>query len=149
MLSNLDTLAFLENYADSEIDGVVFSNELTQEYFNLMSSSRRRLSFTTTPFMMYTPSFYYSKKSLVKELFNKQLQRLHEYGLIIHWKKRFSDGHNSKLSKNVPKKLKIEHIFVAFQIVTVIYLISFIAFILEIISVKCRRMRYVLDYLTY
>lgn len=47
-------------------------------------------------------------------------------------------------------KLKIEHILIAFQIVTIKYVTSFFGvLILEIISVKFCRVRYVLDYFTY
>lgn len=142
-------MTLLENYTNNEFDGVVFANEISQRYFNLMNPSHNRLAFTNG-WITYTGSFYYPKETMLKDLFTEHLQRFRENGLITHWTHQFTDVHSSKLPQKVPPmKLRIENILIAFQIVAIMYLISFIVFILEIITVKFHRIRYAIDYLTY
>ena len=81
-------------------------------------------------------------------VFNHQLMILREAGLIDLWIGHHIDDRKS-ISNREPTKLHMENVIAAFQICGFMCLISFIIFILEIISVKCRRIRLAIEYLTY
>lgn len=86
---------------------------------------------------------------MLTQVFNQQLQFLQEGGLIDFWVKNRIDDRKSKSKYREPSKLQMENIMAAFEICAIMYFISFIVFILEMISVRYRRIQLVLDYLTY
>lgn len=135
-------------FYDSNIDGVVLSNDLSLNYFNLLNSPQRRLSFTKDRLFVYFPTILFRKRSILKELFNEEMQELIQAGIVQVWTEKCMDNRNGKISKT-PKKIHINQIIGAFEICSALYLVSFITFILEMISVKCRQVRNVVDFLTY
>lgn len=140
-----DNLRALYN---NDFNGVVLSTDLSQKSFNL-ENSPRRLGFTKNRLFMYSPVFLFPKKSPLTSVFNQELQTLREAGLIEFWTKLFVDDRKPKSRHRQPSKLQLDHIFAAFQICGVLYVFSFIVFVLEVISTKCHRIKYILDFLTY
>lgn len=134
---------------DDATNAVVLTNTFSLKHFNLVFSPHKRLGITKDRLIMYTAVFYFHKPSLLKNPFNKELQKYHEAGLIVHWTKTRLDYRRERSNQRTPTKLKVENIFAAFQICALMYLISFIVFILEVISGRYPRIRYILDYLTY
>lgn len=139
----------LQTLYDQQIDGVVLASDLSQKAFNLENSPNRRLAFTKDRLFMYSPVFLFRKKSVLTAVFNRQLQTLRETGLIEFWTKNFIDDRKTKSKQREPSKLQMENILAVFQICGIMYLISFVVFILEVISMKYRRVKYILDFLTY
>lgn len=133
---------------DDRFNGVVFSTDLSQKSFNL-ENAPKHLGFTKNRLFMYSPVFLFPKKSVFINVFNEQMQILRETGMIEFWTKKFIDDRKSKLRHREPSKLQLDHILAAFQICGVLYLFSFILFILEIMSTKCRRIKSILDFFTY
>lgn len=138
----------LRSFYDNNINGVALATNVLQKAFNF-ENPHRRLGFTKDRLFMYSSVFVFRKKSMLTRVFNEQLQRLLEFGLPEFWKKNRIDEHKVKTKKTEPTKLTLDHILAAFQICGVLYVISFFVFILEVISVKCPRIKYVLDFLTY
>lgn len=138
----------LRKLHESNIDGVAFSNNLLQKAFNV-KYPERHLAFTNDRLFMYSPVFIFQRKSAMTRLFNKQLQALQEFGLIDFWTKNRINTH-AKSSKNIkPSILQLKNILAAFQICAVMYSVSFIVFIFEVISVRFQRIKSILDYFTY
>lgn len=134
---------------DLNIEGVAVSSDLSQKTFNLKNSPKRRLAFTKDRLFMYSPVFLFRKKSALVNVFDKQLQTLRETGLIEFWIKNYIDERKMTSKQKEPKPLRIDNILAAFQICGVLYLISFVVFILELISAKYRHIKQILDYFTY
>lgn len=134
---------------DEDINGVVLGSDISQKAFNLENSPHRRLGFTKDRLFMYSPVFLFRKKSILTEVMNKQLQTLRETGLIEFWTKNYIDDRKAKSKQRQPSKLRMENILAAFHICGIMYLISFIVFIFEVISAKFNRIKSILDYLTY
>lgn len=134
---------------DEKIDGVVLASDLNQKSFNFQNSPNRRLAFTKDRLFMYSPVFLFRKKSILTEVFNRQLQALRETGLIEFWTKNFIDDRKIKAKQKEPSKLQMGNILALYQICGIMYLISFIVFIFEVISAKCQCIKYILDFFTY
>lgn len=134
---------------DKNIEGVALATDLTQKAFNLQNSPRRRLAFTKDRLFMYSPVFLFRKKSMLKEVFDEQIQNLSETGFIEFWMKKYTDHRNVNKKQRQPSKLRMENIEAAFQICGVMYLISFSVFLFELISTKYQSIKYSIDYLTH
>lgn len=143
-----DPLDYYYDHFD-EINGVVLINDLAYRHFNLINASKKRLAFTKDPLMMYTPVFYFHKQSVLRDIFNDELHNIREAGLTEYWIKQYVDDRKANLNQGTPTKLQIIHIIAVFKVCSTMYAISFIVFILEIISVKNRCIRWFLDYLTF
>lgn len=134
---------------DSESNAVALSTDLSQKSFNLKNSPYRRLTFTKDRIFMYSPAFLFRKKSILTDTFNKQLQTLRETGLIEFWTKNAIDVRSSRSKRRQPSKLQMKNILAAFQICGIMYTISLIVFILEVISVRFQCIKSIIDYFTY
>lgn len=141
----MENLKFLH---DSNIEGVSYTNDLVLKTFNLKNPSRR-LAVTKDRFLPYSPVFIFRKKSPMTRVFNQQIQLLQQSGLIDYWKKERIDSHESKSTKTKPSSLELKSVLAAFQICSVLYMISCFLFSLELLSVKCQRIKQILDYFTY
>lgn len=122
---------------------------MSLKYFNLVNSPHRRLGYTKDRLFMYAPVIYFRKRSILKEVFNEQLQRIREAGVTQYWIKKYIDDRKTKPNHRAPKKLQIKSILAAFEICIFMYFISFIVFILELLSTRYRRIKVFLDFLTY
>lgn len=142
-MSNDFPLVYEENF-----EGVAFINDLTQKAFNMQNFPHKRLAFTKDRVIMYSPVFLFRKKSMLIDVFDNQLHTLQETGLIDFWIKSYTFHRDQKKIKRQPSKLRMQNIRAVFEICAVMYTISFVVFILEILSRKYRYIRYVLDFLT-
>lgn len=140
----------LRDFYDTNINGVALSTEVLQKAYNF-ENPQRRLGFTKNRLYMSSAVFVFRKKSILTNTFNEQLLRLKEFGLLEFWEQNRIEAHNSKvkMKKTQPTKLGLYNILAAFQICGVLYLISGVVFILEIISVRFSRIKSVLDFWTY
>lgn len=133
---------------DQHFDGVVLSNDLNLRAFHLQNFPHR-LGLTKDRLQIYYAVFLFPKKAIHARIFNEKMAMLQETGHIEFWIKNFTD-HRIFISKQrQPSKLRMANIAAIFQICAAMYLISFVIFIMEIISKKCRCVKQFLDYLTY
>lgn len=139
----------LNLYEPNEKCIVVLSSDLIQKCFNLKKSPDHRLPFTKDRLFMFAVGIYLRKKSMLNPIFNHQLQLYREAGLIDLWIRKYIDDSISKSKYREPSKLHMENVIAAFQICGILCFISFIVFILEIFSLKYRRVQLAIDYLTY
>lgn len=143
----IDVLEYFYEH-ESDLNCVAFTNDISYKYFNLLFSPNRRLSITNDRMFMYTPVIYFHKPSMLKDPFNRQLEKFREAGLIGVWKRKYIDNRKMETTKT-SSILQIGSLVTIIQIITIMYTVSFITFVLEVISVKCRRIKCFLDYLTY
>lgn len=138
----------IRQFYDNDTQGVVLATDLLQTAFNL-KNPRRRLSFTRDRLYMSSNVFLFRKKSILKNVFDDELLQVQRFGLVELWKKNKMGGIKKKSKKTQPTKLGLEHVLAAFQICGVLYFISFIIFVLEVISVRYQRIKKILDFFTY
>lgn len=136
------------NFYDSNMNGVILSTEVLQKAFNFYHP-QRRLGFTKNRLSMIPSVFVFRKKSMLTPIFNEHILRLHEFGLPEFWKKKYIEQRTQAKKKTQPTTLGFDSVSAAFRICAVLYLISTVVFILEICSVRCPRIKKVLDFLNY
>lgn len=139
----------LQQFHDNDTDAVTITNHLMWKYFNLVNSPRRRLGLTSDRILMYSPVFFFPKRSILKPVFDEQITRLRETGITRYWIKKYLDDRGMKPMKRAPQQLKILNVLAAFEICLLMYFISSIVLILELLSVRCRRIKRFIDFLTY
>lgn len=146
----VSSITKLEEFHDSGIDGVILVNRISWKHFNLLHSPLRRLEFSTDQLFMYSPAFFFNKKSALRSVFNDELRKLRESGMVDHWINRYIEDHKTKLKTNQePVKLKIGNIAAIFYVCISMYVVSFIVFICELLSVRYGYMKNIIDFLTY
>lgn len=144
------TLMKLRRFHDSDNNGVVVLwSDFILNYFNLVESPYRRLSFTKDRLFMYNLGFYFRKKSLLTPLFNHELTKFDQSGLTRFWISNYMDDRKIKSKYRSNFKGHIENVFGACEICAFMYLISIVVFILEVISTRQSRIRCIIDYLTH
>lgn len=137
----------VQNLPANDTNAVVFSSDLCLKSHNL-EHSKHRLTATKDRLFMYSPTFLFRKLSPLVMEFNKQIQSLQETGLIDYWIRNYTDTRKSHVNRK-PNKLKLTSILAAFQLCGAMYVVSIIVFILEIVSAKFKRIKSILDYITY
>lgn len=147
--NNTYTYDQLQNFHDSNFDGVTLWSDSTIKMFNLLFGPGRQLSFTKDRIFVSHYVFHFQKNSILKHVFNEKLQFLHESNLIQFWFSKYMNDHKMKSIQNTSSILHIENIFGILQIMIGMYLISLIVFVLELISKRYSRVENILDFFTY
>lgn len=144
-----DTITSLSKLWTGEWKGVMYTNDVTINYFNFLNKLRRfHLSHTRDIVRPITPIFFFNKNSILTEMFNRKIEKCRESGLIYHWIAQYKQKHKTDKNRE-PRTLGIQNILAIVQISMFLYFIAFIIFILEIISYKHARIRKLLDFLTF
>lgn len=116
-------------------------------YYNSQNPSSR-LAATKDHLYMLPLVFLFRKTSPLAVEFNRQLQLLQETGLIDFWFRNITSSPKSNETKEATK-LEMASILAAFQICAAMYIVSITVFVLELVSVKSKRIKKIIDYLTY
>lgn len=143
----MDILKYFHDNANEQFCAAL-GGDLSYKSFNMLHSPYRRLGFTKDRLYMSTLVMYFHKPTVLKNIFNKEIWKHQEAGLIDFWIRNYTDDRNVKSAK-MPSKLKIESISSIFIICAITYFISFVVFVLEVISVKFHYVKFILDYLTF
>lgn len=126
---------------------MVYSTKVCELHYNAKNSSSR-LAATKDHLYMLPLIFLFRKTSPLATEFNRQLQLLQERGLVDFWFRNITGSPKSN-EKREPTKLEMTSILAAFQICGAMYVVSIIVFILELVSKKSKRIKRIIDYLTY
>lgn len=148
ILDNTDFMHLLQEFHDNDTNAVMLSNHITWKYFNLVNSPHRRLGITSDRMFMYCPVFYFHKKSILRPVFDEEFLKLRETGLTQYWIKKYIDDRITKQNR-APERLKLINVLGAFEVCILMYSISIIVFIFELLSSRYRRTKRFLDFLTY
>lgn len=139
--------AILKNLEDDDTNVVAFSTKMCMLLYN-SQNAQHPLASTKDNLYMFSSIFLFRKTSPLVTEFNKQLQSLKEAGLIDYWIRCFTGTRKSNAKRN-PTKLEMTSILAAFQFCGVVYIVSFVIFILEMFSMRSKCIKRIIDYLTY
>lgn len=128
---------------------VVLMNEISPKYFHMLHDPQQYLAFTKDRLFIQNTVFYFNDISILKEIFNRKLRSFQEAGFVEFWVKKYTESMRMKRNRRNPTKLELNSILGLFQICIVMYLVSCIVFILEMVVAKIRYIQPILDYLTY
>lgn len=148
MKHNYDAITALSKQSTGKWDGVTFINDVTVNYFNGINKTSHRLQITRDIARPNFPVFFFNKNSILTSIFTRKIGRCDESGLIPFWISQYTRKHKRDKHRE-PKTLGIFGIMAMLQITIVMYLISFIVFLMEILSLTHARIRKFLDFLTY
>lgn len=126
---------------------MVYSTKVCELHYNSKNPSSR-LAGTKDQLYMLPLIFLFRKTSPLATEFNRQLQLLQERGLVDFWFRNITGSLKSSETRD-PTKLEMTSILAAFQICGAMYIVSIIVFILELLSKKSKRVKKIIDYLTY
>lgn len=144
----MDLFTSLKNILTGKWDGVLFTNDVTVNYFNSLSKVPHEVQYTKDIVRLQNPVFYFRKNSFVAKMFDEKIETCLETGLTHYWLTKYAHKRH-KIKNREPIKLGINNILAIIQIAVAMYIISFIVFLLEIFSTEGGLIRKVLDYLTY
>lgn len=139
----------LRKISTGEWDGVVFTDHMSVQYFNLLNKSLNAVDFTRNMIRQQIPVFFFRKNSILTNIFNRKIEDCQEAGLIQHWIEQFKPWKRKRSKYLPPTKLNLANIFVIVKISVFLYFISCIVFILEVLSSHYARIKRFLDYLTF
>lgn len=128
---------------------VLLVNEISVKYFNLLYYPKRYLARAKDRIYMQSALFYFQKRSILRALFNENVRRLQEAGLIEYWIEEYTENIKLKPNQKKPRNLQLGNVLGIFQICICMYIFSCVVFIFEMISAKVRRVKNALDYFTY
>lgn len=148
VLHSYDDVTAIKNILDHSWDGVLFTNDMTVNYFNKGKKAEERLGSTLDVVRSHSPVFFFPKHSILTWLFEMKVEACKESGLTYYWAMKYSQKLIRSKSK-YPKKLAINNILAMLQILCIMYSIAVFAFVLELLSRKHKRIRTFLDYVTY
>lgn len=136
---------------NGDIDGVVFwSDNFATTYFPKEALLNGGLLKTKDRLFLNYFVLYLKNKSVLIRVFDEKLQSMAESGLIGKLFSVYMTDYQMPLKQRSQSKFfYIGNIFGALQILAVSNLFCLIVFILELISVKCPRVKCILDYFTY
>lgn len=142
-----DETTGLQKISSGEWEGVFLTNDFIAGYFNM--KSKTKIETTHDKVRIASPVFYFQKTSILTAMFNQKIEICQESGLILHWHAEYSQKQKKKNKNKSPKKLEIVNILAMIQISAVLCLVSFIVFIMELVSPANQNIRRFLDFLTY
>lgn len=101
--------------------------------------------------MPYT--IYFTKNSCLLKAFNKQIEKLLTSGLISTWVSQFvvedsEQVHSTKASADT-RPLTVHQLGGIFIITIILYCVSLIVFVFEVLSTKSRFIRKIVEFLTF
>ena len=143
-----DVYTAIKNTINGEWEGVIFTNYVTLNYFNLMEKAWGRIGHTRDMARSFDPSLFFNKHSILRWMFDRKIGMCRESGLTSFWAARYRPKHNENRQIEL-KRLSIQNILAILQITAAMYLIAFMVFLLELFSYENKRIRKCLDYLTY
>lgn len=131
-----------ETFFDPNAKAAFLGGEDVIKYANKMNlyGNVKKVEICPESFMLRQFSIFYPQNSYLKTLFDVELLRLVDAGLIDYWKKNVIESIPEKISK-VPRKITILHLLSAFELLSVGIGIALITFIVELISLRVDRVR--------
>lgn len=141
----------LRSFYDSKIDGVAHTSDQFVKLFNIMYSPHRHLSYTKDQLITGYTVYYFPKKSIFKDLFNRRIPAFLESGLTDFW---YMQSFFGSQSRKIPLQgshfvLYFENVLGVVQICATMYLITLITFLLEMMTLIFPSIRDFLDFLNY
>lgn len=148
MEQHTDVYTAIKYILSGDWEGVLFTNYVTLDYFNLIEKSWGKIGHTRDMARSFDPSLFFNKHSILRWMFDRKIEIFNESGLISYWAARYRSKRTNDRQGKL-QKLNIQNILAILQITAVMYLIAFMVFLFEILSYEHRGIKKCLDYLTY
>lgn len=130
---------------------VIFIHELAAKYFNYINAPHHHIGYTKDRIFTVPVVFFFHKDSRLQIPFNRMIKSLAQVGLIDHWSreqtgnfKKSNDYYHRSMTK-----LGMNNLRAIFEISGYLYLISLIIFLMEMLSLRYRIIKRMIDFLTY
>lgn len=136
---------------DNTFEGAFLSTEAGVAYYNKMNKNKTIL--TSEQLFLVPFSIFFKKHSCLIQSVNEQINDYTSSGLMHNWVSHFIDSRF--LSKKTeqqdasPNKLAVNQLTGAFQLCIFVYFLSILIFFLEILAIRIKCVRFMLDFFTY
>lgn len=139
-----------EKLRSREITGVVFSQDAFVNYFNMFNYREGVLRKTKDRIFLMSTVWYFHKHLRLMEAFNNELSLYTQFGLINHWyAKYFDQRFRKESSDNTPKIIEMESIYGIILVWFGCLGFSIFVFFMELLSVRFRQVKRVVEFFTY
>uniref|UniRef100_A0A182PTG0 Ionotropic glutamate receptor L-glutamate and glycine-binding domain-containing protein n=1 Tax=Anopheles epiroticus TaxID=199890 RepID=A0A182PTG0_9DIPT len=120
-------------------DMVAYNNRLTKR-------TGRPIQVTRESITLFPLSIYYPKKSCLTALFDRQVGRIVQSGLVDLWVRNYGDydfeeSRRESSSGGEPSKLTLVHLAGAYQLLVGMHTLAMVVFLLELLSLRLPRLR--------
>lgn len=136
------------NLRDEEFRGVYLTHGRAISFENMQSLRQQKILRTREHMQMLPMSILLRKHSCLRRSFDYHVSAFQTSGLIDHWEDMYPDAVKIIPDKN-PKKLKIGQIVGVIEVCAVLYTISLLIFIFELITLKQGKIKKIIDYFTF
>lgn len=136
---------------DRELRGVVFCNDLQLKYFNFVNAPQRVLQMTKDRASLMPVVIYFHNASVIRAVFNREIYKLIDYGLIDYWTREYVDERTKtrRYQQHVPKKLGLRNMSAIFEICFGLLVISCLVFVLEKLSRRFAWLKVFIERIAY
>lgn len=119
------------------------------DYFNLVNFPNVNILRSKQYIQMTPVCIHYQKHSCLSKPFDRQISLYKAYGFIEYWIRKYKHSAVRETVSTEPKTLSFDQISGVLIVCSFLLLVSMILFILELISVYCKGIEMVLDFLTF
>lgn len=144
-IDNMTNDDSLKRLYDSE--NVYYVGDIVLHYFNFIQKPKPQLAMTKDRLNTFYLAIHFRKNSILTEIFNRKIEKMTESGLVNYWASKYKENHKTKLEAST--KYHYANIIGVFQFCAVLIVIDIVVFILELMSPRYNRVKYVMDYFTY
>ena len=122
---------------DPDFKGAILSSEDHIAYMNEKASPKSFFHSSQEIVSSFNLCIYMHRKSCLVQKINENILSLQSNGLMVTWSKNFVDySYLKEKTFNEPKVLVIDQLFGAFELLALGIAISFLSFVVEVISIK-------------
>ncbi|XP_053660606.1 uncharacterized protein LOC128709623 [Anopheles marshallii] len=127
-------------------DMVAYNNKLYR-----LQGAAELVQVTRESITLFPLTIYYPKKSFLTQLFDREVRRIVESGLMGYWVRNYGDydfESNRRAPQNTgePHKLTLEHMEGAYQLLVASHLLATVVFLFELASLRSPLLRRVLEF---
>lgn len=149
-------LSELENLRSSSFQGVYMSTSAAISEYNMRNFRKGHILMADDKVLLLPYSIFFRKHSCLVNAINWEINKYTSNGLISRWtsdlthEKQIKEViRNEQLQMQTPKKISLQQIRGVFIICALMYLISGVVFVMELLTVKFEFIRVLFDFCTF
>lgn len=136
------------NLRDEEFRGVYLTHGRAISYENMLYFRKQKILRTKEHMQMLPMTILLRKYSCLRRSFDFHISALRTSGLIDYWEEIYPDA-IKKIEDKKSEKLKIGQIVGVIEVCGVLYTISLLIFILELMTLKHGRIKTFIDFFAF
>lgn len=138
----------IDDILDDKYRGVHEVTKGVIRYYNLLHFQEQPILITKDDIKLAPISVVIREPSCLKMPINHQIFAFRSSGLVQHWEKKYIKT-IKEIEDNEPKKLNIDQFIGLIKICAVLHALSFLIFITELLTLKYRKMKKIIDFFTF